>query len=299
MGAIRNTGAIRAGVFIEEEGHQGFLFFKRFIPIAEIVYFFYFVLPQKSRKEKFCQLCALLITLISLLALQGSRQGLFDFLVAHILVSLINTDKVYNKKLIALMCIAAVLLPYLKYFLGGGYALENNELDLSEKPSMSYFDEFSFAYYSLINAITYTGGYNFFSDFIDGIYSSFLPMSWKPSGLESTQILNTYLTRGIDGKSVPPGLIGGGYYSLGFIGVLIIIIFTTQTYNKLATICENIRLSFPRFAYVAAYFMLFSMAWIRTGLPKNLFYKPNFVIFILIIILCFKKTGHANRHTRQ
>lgn len=119
MEAIRNTGAIRAGLFIEEEGHQSFLFFKRFIPIAEIVYFLYFVLPQKNKQEKCCQLGALAITLISLLALQGSRQGLFDFLIAHILVSLINTDKVYNKKLIALMCAAAVLLPYLKYFLGG------------------------------------------------------------------------------------------------------------------------------------------------------------------------------------
>jgi len=282
-----NTMSIRSGSFIDEYGKQSFLFYKRFIPLSILVYFAYYAI-QKNKLDVTFQLLSLFLSLLYLLCLEGSRQALFDFVAIHFIVELINKNKAFNKKIIILGLIGYFVLPFLKFYLSGGFMHEGLNANLTGD-GFSVFDEFSFAYISLTNSIKYNGDFHFFVDLYADIFGTLLPSSLKPPGIENLASLNTFLCTGNIGKSVPPGFLGQGYYSLGIIGVIIIIVSTITLFNLLISYCDSIRIKNPHFSYLYAYLILMSVAWIRTGLYRNIFFKPNFIFFLLIIFFCTSK----------
>lgn len=286
--AISNTDLIRSGNFIENNTNQdtGHTIFQRFINLAVVpfLYFFY----TKTNKLKFIVpfIISLIILFISYVFLSGSRQSIIDIFLLFLIADLIKKNRFLNFKLIFLFFLAIYILPLLDSIFNSLSYSNTFEVKTKEIDIFSVLiNEFGFPFYSLYYAVIEDYKFNYFSDFYIDLFGSFFPSSWGPS-IKSSNYLNSFYTQGLLEKGyVPPGLLAQGYYSLGILGILLISFFTSYLFKILDLYFKNILLNNVGFVFFYSFFIVKSLAWVRTGLPGNYFY--NTVLFFSFIFIVF------------
>lgn len=285
--AVNNANLVRSGYYKElEDGDTSHTFFFRFIFLSMIPFLYSFYKGYRySLSNKAMMMVSSTILLTTYFFLSPGRQSIIDFVLIFVLVDLINKRKVINLKIVTVGVLAFLILPTLETF------FRSSEFSLIKaKTSFTtlFVNEFGFPYLSLIYSIHEDFNFYLFSDFFSNIFGKILPTSWNP-GIESSNYLNTYFMYGYRDRSVPPGLLAQGYYSLSIIGVFLISFFTGRFFSFLDNFFRSLIEYNKRAVFFYVYFILGSMVWIRTGLPGNYFYSFTFIMFIIFISVSFKK----------
>lgn len=286
--AISNADLIRSGNFIENNTNQdtGHTIFQRFINLAIIPFLYFFYNKTSKVKLIIPFVISFIILFISYVFLSGSRQSIIDIFLLFIIADLIKKNKFINFKLVFLFFLAIYILPLLdSVFKSLSYSdtleVKTKEIDLFSV----LINEFGFPFYSLYYAVIENYNFNYFSDFYLDLFGSFFPSSWGPN-LKTSNYLNSFYTQGLLDKGyVPPGLLAQGYYSLGILGVLLISFFTSYVFKILDSFFKNILINNIGFVFFYSFFIVKSLAWVRTGLPGNYFY--NTVLFFSFIFIVF------------
>lgn len=156
-------------------------------------------------------------------------------------------------------------------------------------PVVGYYDEFIA---SLVGAFSYSGlDYSYY-------YDSFaIPLYLVPGRLfgiekpETIVVLNTYLVHGVWEQMTPPGLVGYGYYSLGFPGVVIssgIYAFVLGLLDRAKEIRTFDKSVFP---VIYAPFVLYWGIYYFQGDPKNLTLSmtPTVILILAFWFLSLSK----------
>lgn len=160
-------------------------------------------------------------------------------------------------------------------------------------PIVGYYDEFVA---SLLGAFSYSGlEYSYY-------YDSFaIPLYLIPSRLfgfekpETIVALNTYLIRGVWELSTPPGLVGYGYYSLGFPGIII----SSGIYSYVLGLLDRAKelRTFDKSVFPVIYgpFVLYWGIYFFQGDPKNLTLSitPTIILMGLVWFLTLFKRRSA------
>lgn len=286
--AIANANLVRSGYYKSiEEGSTAHTFFFRFIFLCLIPILYFFYIKKRKLIHYLVLIINVIILIILYLFLSSGRQVILDLLLMYVFYGLIKTNKTFSIKLIYFAFSAILILPILEFFFS---TKSNSEVVHSEVDSSVFqtiLNEFGFPYYSLNYSAINDYNFYYFSDFISGLFGRVLPSSFTP-GWEQTNKLNTFLTTGDIAGYVPPGLFAQGYYSLGILGIFIICLLTSLYFSKVDSFFKSIIKTDKRFTIFYVYFIVQSLAWVRTALPANYFYNFTFMIFWLFIFMSFK-----------
>ena len=274
---------IRSGYYLQQmhDNSTSHTFYFRFIFLA-LIPFFYFLYHKNISKFKALFFCIInLFTLIILyFFLADGRQNIIDFFIIIILTHIIIKNKQTDLYTIIPILITVILfIPFLSNFFGNA-AEENHFIE-------SYLNEFGFAYLSLKSAVFFNKDYLYFSDFLYYIYGHILPTSWGDEQ-KTSNYLNSMLVIGRDVKSIPPGFLAQGYYSLGLIGLMVISYLTGKLTGLLDMFFINFLKKNKWLTFIYVFFFVKMMSWIRTGLPHNFFYDFSIMILFLLFIYLLK-----------
>lgn len=282
--AVFNANFVRSGYYkeISENSSHTFFFRFTFLSLIPIIYFFY-----QKKKEKISYILfitsIILITFLYLF-LSSGRQSIIDFVLIFVFASLIRNKSVINKKLIFFGAVAVILLPLLEVFFKSKAIGDTSiEFNFSEV----FINEFGFPYYSLIHSIEGDHSFYYFSDFVTNLFGKILPSSLGPDW-PRTNYLNSEYMLGREVKSIPPGIFGQGYYSLGFIGVFVISFVTGYLFKVIDTFIRDLVNIDNGFIFFYAYFITSSLDWVRTGLPANYFYDTVLLSTWLFLWVSYK-----------
>ena len=291
--AVEIANLIRAGVYVEEErGDTSYTFYYRFMFLAIIPfwYCFYDSRQLKSKARLILFPISLIILILTYIYLSSGRQSIINIFLLLLLSSLIKKNKILDIKFIVFVVVAFLALPILTAF----FLSKNVVTDVGTASFINVFvKEFGFPYYSLIYSVQETHSFYYFSDFIDGLFGTFLPSSFNP-GLEGVNYLNTYYMMGVWTKWVPPGIFAMGYYSLGVVGVILTSFLTGRLFKIIDVFFRSLITLRSSFIFFYVFFILNTLGWIRTGLPHNYFYHMVNVCFVIFIFSSFIFTKKRN-----
>jgi oligosaccharide repeat unit polymerase len=283
--AIDMAFLVRTGVYKQLEiGDTTHTVFYRFIVLSKVAFFLFLIIKRKKLVDKIVFSIVTTVMLLQLLFLSGSRQAILDFGLLFVFAQLIKERRIWDKRLFFIILTFFIALPFLRGFLFQSVESLQMENNISYG---SYLDEFAFPFYSLLVSISEKYPLMFFSDFISNIFGAFVPSSWN-NWIWSNE-LNTRLLTGYEGYYVPPGILAQGYYSLSFVGVFIITFLTGYFFKYLDDIFNELRKCNHNLIFLYSYIILFSLSWIRTGLPVNYFYHLFFIMTVIFISVSFKK----------
>ncbi|SRX54897.1 O-antigen polymerase [Aequorivita sp. CIP111184] len=284
--AIENANLVRSGYYISvEDGDTAHTFFFRFIFLAIIpLLFFYFNKNLHNVVRFFIIITSLIVLSILYLYLSPGRQSILDLILIFLFSAMLKRKEIFNLKILILGFVFLLFLPILDFFF-------SNRSLASANYSSSIFEillnEFGFPYYSLSYSIKENYSYFVFSDFVSGTFGKIIPSSWNP-GIVGSNYLNSFYMVGVSVKSIPPGIFAQGFYSLGFIGIILVSYFTGFLFKVFDVTFKQVSAINADYIYIYAYFIVSSMIWIRTGLPANYFYNFTFILFLIFFFTTYK-----------
>ncbi|WP_431471803.1 oligosaccharide repeat unit polymerase [Nonlabens sp. SCSIO 43208] len=284
--AIANANLVRSGYYLDvSDGNTSHTFFFRFIFLALIPLLYFYFNKKISNSLRYPIIVGCFIILgILYFFLSPGRQSIFDLILIFIFATMLGKRQVINKKILFFGILVFFLLPILNsFFIERSF----NSINYSNSILEVILNEFGFPYYSLSHAINENYSYFYFSDFLSGSFGRIFPSSWNP-GIESSNYLNSSYMLGRSVKSIPPGILAQGFYSLGFVGIIIVSFFTGIIFKVLDTYFAKASILNANFNYIYAYFIVSSMVWVRTGLPANYFYNLTFMTFIIFFFTMYK-----------
>ena len=243
----------------EEIETSRFAFFSRVVslsPFLTAIFLFYVIKPSldyNRQKVKYYYFFSFSISLLQTF-IGASRGGLLRLFLLQFLVFVLVKR---NVKIVNLAALCFLILLVISYGKQTFYAVSNffyygesltdsfNYLNTirgtDDKSTLDvFFNEFSHPIKSLNVAVQYNGdrySYTYFNDFIWAIIR-ILPQrltSMILSRPDTVTSINTYLITDNYATSIPPGIVGTFYYSLGGVGVVLGMLaygFTGSVFNK-------------------------------------------------------------------
>lgn len=301
MGALKRFGY--------EEIELGFgSFAKNILPVGRIVFYYSFIrafiVREKTNNRQWFILFFLLLAaeMLDALVLAGRGQFLFLFIPLFFIYSIHNKSFAL-KKLGIMLVFVALFGTYGKQLFfsasslissGATNAVESF-LEINESrtkditPLSPIIKETVHGIVALEAALTHAGDsveYTYFRDFFWAVLRVipqriYLSVMTPPA---STSTANTLLISGLDGSSIPPGLLGQFVYSAGIFGLL----FGMFMYGLLGSLLNNTILKLvPSGECAMVYYVLFCLLYaqfIGNGDPSVFIYDIIMPVLSLIVM---------------
>lgn len=255
--------------------------FKRFIPLA-----IYPILLAGFYKKKTSLILLVFIPLLVYIYftfLERQRQVTLVLLLIPILGYQVNQNKFISPRFLFWTGVAMLLFPVIT-FLNKAFVFNKESYDTITGwfTFNKYIREFNFPQIALW--LSQKAEYEKFilSDFYVGIFGNYLPTSFKPD--QTVNDLNSYLFEGKGSTSFPPGVIGNGFYHMGYVGVIFWGALLGTFVNLTDTLFKSLITYDRRYSFAYIYCFVAFFAYIRTGVLGYSLYRPSFVFFILILI---------------
>jgi len=292
--AIEVADNIRSGYGDEFWVSKTWVFTKRFIPFSLLGIIIFFTL--ESRKGIVVWLMLFIgigVTLLATFALFRSKQGILSLMLIYIFYLSLKNRKNYLFHLMIFFLVAVILIPLIESYFSTG-VLKMVEMSSFTQQILEMLSFFNFDAVSLEFALEKQYDFRYFMDLILGLSGKYIPASWLASwGIDAeTVTINTFYFYGTMTQTVPPGVIGFGYYNLGVLGVIITAFGTGALFKKLDIYFKNLIVLNPRFMVLYAFIMTKAFTWTRTGLPKYAFYSTTMTVVLIIMIIGITKNDN-------
>ncbi len=281
--AVEVAARVRSGYGSEVWLNSRFIFMKRLIPFSMLGIVIFFLL---ERREGFWVwvlfYLSLGVTLFSKFVLFKGKQGILALILLYLFYLSLKNKKSYFLHFGIFFVAAIFLLPALDIY------LDTKKFELPEVSNLlqqllSMFTFLNFDQVSLEFALRKSYDFAYFQDFIWGLGGSYLPQSWL-SSFSSVIYQNTYFFYGYEHLTVPPGVVGFGYYNLGVFGVVLMGFFSGFLVKKIDLFFVNLLHYNPRLIMAYAFVMTQTFTWVRTGIPKYAFYNTSMTVLFLVIL---------------
>ena len=190
---------------------------------------------------------------------------------------------------------AVFLIPLLESFYASG-EFKFPDISSFAQQLLDMLSFFNFTAVSLEFALEKQYDFRYFMDFFLGLSGKYLPASWLEGfGIDAeTVTINTFYFYGTMTRTVPPGVIAGGFYNLGVLGVAMVAFGTGALFKKLDIYFKDIIASNPRFMLLYSFVIVKAFTWTRTGLPKYAFYSTTMTVILIVMIIGLIKKEKKN-----
>ena len=297
--AVFYANSVRTGYFrLTYWGDIGFLFFKRFAFLALLPFLVYF--SEASFRRTLDKLMLFVLPVITLsvlyLLLNRGRQRIIDLILITIFAGLLKKRILFNYSLLLGIILGVLLLDLLNIIfytksiegmfdlLSGAHGTMN---------IVDYYGEFAHPMLSLNRALAENYNFYYFTDYVYGVFGSFLPFPSQLVGKEIVYLNSQFIINKFD-STVPPGIIASGYYNFGILGVILTAVFIGFFVKKLDFFFINFIKIKSGYTYFYAYVIVFSSTIIRSGVPRYYFYDIVFVSFFLLLFFSFQFKNIVN-----
>jgi len=286
--AIEVAARVRSGYGEEVWLSSRFIFMKRFIPFSLLVIVIYFLLEERRGFGVMVMFwVALGVAVFSRFVLFKGKQAILALVLLYLFYLSLKNRKSYFVHFGIFFVMAIFLLPALDTYLDTK-KFELPEVDNLLQQLLSMFTFLNFDQVSLEFALRKEYDFYYFEDFIWGLGGSYLPQSWL-SRFSSVIYQNTYFFYGYENLTVPPGVVGFGYYNLGAWGVALMGFFTGFLFKTLDLFFANLLRYNPRLMMAYAFVMTQAFTWVRTGIPKYSFYNTSITVLFLVILWGYRR----------
>jgi hypothetical protein len=190
---------------------------------------------------------------------------------------------------------AVFLIPLLESFYASG-EFKLPDISSFAQQLLDMLSFFNFTAVSLEFALEKQYDFRYFMDFFLGLSGKYLPASWLEGfGIDAeTVTINTFYFYGTMTRTVPPGVIAGGFYNFGVLGVAIMAFGTGALFKKLDIYFKSIIVANPRFMLLYSFVIVKAFTWTRTGLPKYAFYSTTMTVILIVMIIGLIKKEKKN-----
>ena len=294
--AIEVADNIRSNYGDEFWVSKTWVFTVRFIPFALLGVILFFTLNK--RDDFMTWLMIFLGTMVTLLAVFGlfrSKQAILSLVLLYIFYLSLKKRKNYLFHLMIFFLMAVFLIPFIEsLYMSGGFKLP--EISSFAQQVLEMLSFFNFTAVSLEFALEKQYEFRYFMDFFLGLSGKYLPASWLEGfGIDAeTVTINTFYFYGTMSRTVPPGVIAGGFYNLGVLGVILVAFGTGALFKKLDIYFQNLIVLNPRFMVLYAFVIVKAFTWVRTGLPKYAFYSTTMTVVLIVMIIGLTKKKERN-----
>ena len=291
--AIEVADNIRSGYGDEFWISKTWVFTKRFIPFSLLGVILFLTLKEEERKKFTPWIMIIMgigVTILSVFGLFRSKQAILSLILVWIYYLSLKNKKNYLFQLMIFFLMAVFLIPLLESVYGSG-ELKLPEISSFAQQVLEMFSFFNFNVVSLEFALEKNYEFRYFMDYFLGLSGTYLPASWLVGfGIEAeTVTINTSYFYGTMTRTVPPGVVAGGYYNLGVLGVALVAFGTGALFKALDIYFKNIIVLNPRFMLLYAFVIVKAFTWTRTGLPKYAFYSTTMTVVLIVMLIGFKK----------
>lgn len=285
--AIEVADNIRSGYGDEFWISKTWVFTKRFIPFSLVAIILFFTLEKRDDFFVwFLMFIGLVVTLITIFGLFRSKQAILSLILLYIFYLSLKNKENYLFHLMIFFLMAVFLIPLLESMYGTG-EFKFPDISSFAQQLLEMLSFFNFTAVSLEFALEKNYDLRYFMDFFLGLSGTYLPASWLEGfGINGeTVTINTFYFYGTMTRTVPPGVVAGGFYNLGIFGVAIVAFGTGALFKKLDIYFKNIIATNPRFMLLYAFVIVKAFTWTRTGLPKYAFYSTTMTVVLIVMIL--------------
>ncbi|MCK5854342.1 MAG: oligosaccharide repeat unit polymerase [Sulfurovaceae bacterium] len=289
--AIEVADNIRSGYGDEFWISKTWVFTKRFIPFSLLGVILFLTLKERTTITPWIMiLMGIAVTLISVFGLFRSKQAILSLALVWIYYLSLKNKKNYLFQLMIFFIMAVFLIPLLESVYGSG-ELKLPEISSFAQQLLEMFSFFNFNAVSLEFALEKNYDFRYFMDYFLGLSGTYLPASWLVGfGIDGESVtINTFYFYGTMTRTVPPGVVAGGYYNLGVLGVVLVAFGTGALFKALDIYFKKIIILNPRFMLLYAFIIVKAFTWTRTGLPKYAFYSTTMTVVLIVMIIGFKK----------
>ena len=289
--AIEVADNIRSGYGDEFWISKTWVFTKRFIPFSLLGVILFLTLEEsKGFNFWLMTLIGIGVTILAVFGLFRSKQAILSLILVWIYYLSLKNKKNYLFQLMIFFLMAVFLIPLLESIYSSG-ALKLPEISSFAQQILEMFSFFNFNAVSLEFAIEKNYELRYFMDYFLGLSGTYLPASWlERFGIDGeTVTINTFYFYGTMTRTVPPGVIAGGYYNFGVLGVALVAFGTGALFKKLDIYFKNIISLNPRFMVLYAFVIVKAFTWTRTGLPKYAFYSTTMTVVLIVMLIGFRK----------
>lgn len=308
---VQLTGLIRQGLqdaYLDTEG--SFIFVQNFTTTAFLAAVIGMSIFAANRRMSYLALLVPAVVLSALVLMILGSRGQVLILALMLVFSWMQARYPRGTAIRpAMIAFLLVLVLVADYFIGVGklisaslYRNDLTPLDVIRQykyvplaPIVGYYREYIA---SLVAAFSYKDlDYSYF-------YDSFqIPLYLVPSrlfGLEKPETivtLNTYLTAGIWEAMSPPGLVGYGYYSLGYAGIAISSAIYAYVLGVMDRLKQTLTVENSLFPIIYVPFILYWGIYFFQGDPKNLVITmtPTAILFGFVYVTMKRMRAHLQR----
>ena len=294
--AIEVADNIRSGYGDEFWISKTWVFTKRFIPFSLIGIIIFLTLKERdSFVIWFLIFLGVVVTSLSVFGLFRSKQAILSLILLYIFYLSLKNKKNYLFHLMIFFLVAIFFIPFLESLYSSG-EFKLPEVSSFAQQLLDMLSFFNFTAVSLEFALEKQYEFRYFMDFFLGLSGTYLPVSWLEGfGIDAeTVTINTFYFYGTMTRTVPPGVIAGGFYNLGVLGVVIMAFGTGVLLKKLDLYFKNIIILNPRLMLIYAFIMTKAFTWTRTGLPKYAFYSTTMTVILIVLIIGLIKKEKNN-----
>ena len=292
----------------EEIETSRFAFFSRIVslsPFLTAIFLFYLIKPNLKYSRHKIKLYYLFSFCISLLQtfIGASRGGLLRLFLLQFLVFVLVKRNIKIINLVAVSFLILLVISYGKHTfyavsnffyygesLADSFAYMNTIRGTDDKGTLDiFFTEFSHPIKSLNVAVQYSGDRYSFTYFADFVWSILRILPQRLTSLmlsrpDTVTSINTYLITDNYATSIPPGIIGTFYYSLGSVGVIIGMFsygFIGSVFNKKLLIRQKEN---PVYIVPFVFFAFFYGFFVTNGDPNvYVYYILMPIVFLLVV----------------
>ncbi len=293
--AIEVADNIRSGYGDEFWISKTWVFTKRFIPFALLGVILFLTLEKRDNMAWFLIFLGVMVTLLTVFGLFRSKQAILSLILVYIFYLSLKNQKNYLFHLMVFFIMAVFLIPLLESFYASG-EFELPDISSFAQQLLDMLSFFNFTAVSLEFALEKQYDFRYFMDFFLGLSGKYLPASWLEGfGIDAeTVTINTFYFYGTMTRTVPPGVIAGGFYNFGVLGVAIMAFGTGALFKKLDIYFKSIIVSNPRFMLLYSFVIVKAFTWTRTGLPKYAFYSTTMTVILIVMIIGLIKKEKKN-----
>jgi oligosaccharide repeat unit polymerase len=293
--AIEVADNIRSGYGDEFWISKTWVFTKRFIPFALLGVILFLTLEKRDYMAWFLIFLGVMVTLLTVFGLFRSKQAILSLILVYIFYLSLKNQKNYLFHLMIFFVMAVFLIPLLESFYASG-EFKLPDISSFAQQLLDMLSFFNFTAVSLEFALEKQYDFRYFMDFFLGLSGKYLPASWLEGfGIDAeTVTINTFYFYGTMTRTVPPGVIAGGFYNFGVLGVAMVAFGTGALFKKLDIYFKDIIASNPRFMLLYAFVIVKAFTWTRTGLPKYAFYSTTMTVILIVMIIGLIKKEKKN-----
>ncbi len=293
--AIEVADNIRSGYGDEFWISKTWVFTKRFIPFALLGVILFLTLEKRDYMAWFMIFLGVMVTLLTVFGLFRSKQAILSLILVYIFYLSLKNQKNYLFHLMVFFVMAVFLIPLLESFYASG-EFKLPDISSFAQQLLDMLSFFNFTAVSLEFALEKQYDFRYFMDFFLGLSGKYLPASWLEGfGIDAeTVTINTFYFYGTMTRTVPPGVIAGGFYNFGVLGVAMMAFGTGALFKKLDIYFKDIIAYNPRFMLLYSFVIVKAFTWTRTGLPKYAFYSTTMTVILIVMIIGLIKKEKKN-----